>query len=105
MNRSRRLQECNLGIVIEVLAGVIAGLLIVAGGIVMMGPNAKGLLNRVGMLRRRRPALSVFQPARSREGPAPRLNPKTPRGLVAASPLRNRPLQPNHAETAPAPRS
>src|SRR5260370_8183943 len=102
MNRSRRLQECNLGIVIEVLAGVIAGLLIVAGVIVMMGPNAKGLLNRVGMLRRRRPSLSVFQPARSREVPTAGLNPKTHRVLVAPPPPRTFPPSHNHQNIPPA---
>jgi hypothetical protein len=91
--------------VIEVLAGVIAGLLIVAGVIVMMGPNAKGLLNRVGMLRRRRPSLSVFQPARSREVPTAGLNPKTQRVLVAASRLGNWLRAHNHEEIARALRS
>jgi hypothetical protein len=75
--------------VLEVLAGLLAGLLVVAGVIVLMGPNAKGLLRRLGTLRRRRPSLSVFQPARQREVVSTGLNPKTQRVLVAASRLGN----------------
>lgn len=90
---------------IEVLAGVIAALLIVAGIIVMMGPNAKGLLHRIGMLRRRRPSLSVFQPARSREVATTGLNPKTQRVLLAASRLGNWLRAHNHEEVARALRS
>jgi hypothetical protein len=75
--------------VLEVLAGLLAALLVVAGVIVLMGPNAKGLLRRLGTLRRRRPSLSVFQPARQREVVSTGLNPKTQRVLVAASRLGN----------------
>ncbi len=90
---------------IEVLAGVIAALLIGAGVIVMMGPNAKGLLRRIGMLRRRRPSLSVFQPAHSREVPTTGLNPKTQRVLLAASRLGNWLRAHNHEDVARALRS
>jgi hypothetical protein len=75
--------------VLEVLAALLAGLLVAAGVIVLMGPNAKGLLRRLGTLRRRRPSLSVFQPARQREVVSSGLNPKTQRVLVAASRLGN----------------
>ncbi len=75
--------------VLEVLAGLVAGLLIVAGILVMMGPNAKGLVRRLSTLRRRRPSLSVFQPVRPREAVSSGLNPKTQRVLVAASRLGN----------------
>ena len=74
---------------LEVLAGLLAGLLVVAGVIVLMGPNAKGLVRRLGTLRRRRPSLSVFQPARQRDVVSSGLNPKTQRVLVAASRLCN----------------
>ena len=74
---------------LEVLAGLLAGLLVVAGVIVLMGPNAKGLVRRLGTLRRRRPSLSVFQPARQRDVVSSGLNPKTQRVLVAASRLGN----------------
>jgi hypothetical protein len=91
--------------VIEVLAGVIAALLIGAGVIVMMGPNAKGLLRRIGMLRRRRPSLSVFQPSRPHEVATTGLNPKTQRVLLAASRLGNWLRAHNHEEVARALRS
>lgn len=74
---------------LDVLAGLVAGSLILAGILVMLGPNAKGLARRVGSLRRRRPSLSVFQPARPREVVSTGLNPKTQRVLVAASRLGN----------------
>jgi hypothetical protein len=86
--------------VIEVLAGVVAVLLIVAGILVMMGPNAKGLFQRIGMLRRRRPSLAVFQPARSHEVVTTGLNPKTQRVLLAASRLGNWLRAHNHEDVA-----
>jgi hypothetical protein len=74
---------------LDVLIGLVAGTLILAGILVMLGPNAKGLARRVASLRRRRPSLSVFQPARPREVVSTGLNPKTQRVLVAASRLGN----------------
>jgi hypothetical protein len=85
---------------LDVLAGLIAGLLIVAGILVMMGPNAKRLVRRLGTLRRRRPSLSVFQPARPREVVSSGLNPKTQRVLVAASRLGNWLRAHNHEDVA-----
>jgi len=86
--------------VLEVLVGLVAGLLIVAGVIVMMGPNLKVLLRRLGALRRRRPSLSVFQPVRPREVVSSGLNPKTQRVLVAASRLGNWLRAHSHEEVA-----
>jgi len=74
---------------LDVLIGLVAGTLILAGILVMLGPNVKGLIKRVASLRRRRPSLSVFQPARPREVVSTGLNPKTQRVLVAASRLGN----------------
>ena len=74
---------------LDVLIGLVAGTLILAGILVMLGPNVKGLIKRVASLRRRRPSLSVFQPARSREVVSTGLNPKTQRVLVAAARLSN----------------
>jgi len=85
---------------LDVLAGLIAGLLIVAGILVMMGPNARRLVQRLGTLRRRRPSLSVFQPARPREVVSSGLNPKTQRVLVAASRLGNWLRAHNHEDVA-----
>ena len=59
---------------LEVLAGLVAGVLIIAGILVMLGPNAKGLVRRIAVLRRRRPSLSAFQPAKPREVVATALN-------------------------------
>src|SRR2546421_2583352 len=85
---------------LEVLAGLVAGVLIVAGILVMLGPNAKGLVRRIAVLRRRRPSLSAFQPPKPREVVATGLNPKTQRVLVAASRLGNWLRAQNHEEVA-----
>ena len=85
---------------LEVLAGLIAGLLIVAGVLVILGPNTKGLVRRLTKLRRRRPSLSVFQPARPREVVSSGLNPKTQRVLVGASRLGNWLRANGHEEVA-----
>jgi hypothetical protein len=74
---------------LEVLVGLVAALLIVAGVLVILGPNTKALIRRLTKVRRRRPSLSVFQPARPREVVSSGLNPKTQRVLVAASRLGN----------------
>ena len=85
---------------LDVLAGLVAAVLIVAGILVMMGPNATSLVQRLGRLRRRRPSLSVFQPSRPREVVPSGLNPKTQRVLVAASRLGNWLRAHNHEEVA-----
>jgi hypothetical protein len=85
---------------LEVLVGLVAGLLVLAGVIVMLGPNAKKLLRRLAGLRRRHPSLSVFQPTRTREVSASGLNPKTQRVLEAASRLGSWLRAHNHEEVA-----
>ena len=85
--------------VLEFLAGLIALTLIVAGILVMLGPNRKGLVRSLRMIRRR-PSLSVFQPARPREVVGSGLNPKTQRVLLAASRLGNWLRAHNHEEVA-----
>ncbi|OLC26229.1 MAG: hypothetical protein AUG06_06945 [Actinobacteria bacterium 13_1_20CM_2_65_11] len=85
---------------LEVLVGLVAGLLIVAGILVILGPNTKALVRRLRTLRRRRPSLSVFQPARPREVVSSGLNPKTQRVLVAASRLGNWLRAHGHEEVA-----
>lgn len=80
--------------------GLVAGLLMVTAVLVWMGPNAKGIFRRISTLRRRRPSLSVFQPARPREVVTTGLNPKTQRVLVAASRLGNWLRAHNHEEIA-----
>jgi hypothetical protein len=85
---------------LEVLVGLVAGLLVLAGIIVMLGPNAKRLVRRVAGLRRRHPSLSVFQPARTPEVSASGLNPKTQRVLEAASRLGSWLRAHNHEDVA-----
>ena len=90
---------------LEVLTGLVALSLIVAGIVVMLGPNMRALIRRLSTLRRRRPPLSVFQPSRPREVVSSELNPKTKRVLVAASRLGNWLRAHNHEEVARALRS
>jgi hypothetical protein len=86
---------------LEALAGLVAGLLIIAAVLVVMGPNAKALVRRLGALRpRRRPSLSVFQPARPRVLGSQGMNPKTARVLEAASRLGSWLRAHNHEEVA-----
>src|SRR3984893_4503107 len=73
---------------LEVVIGVIVGLLLVAGILVMLGPNARALIRRAQSLRRAR-VPSVFQAPQPRETVPPGLNPKTQRVLVAAARLGN----------------
>jgi len=80
--------------------GLVAGLLVLAGVMVMLGPNAKKFVRRLAGLRRRHPSLSVFQPMRTREVSASGLNPKTQRVLEAASRLGSWLRAHNHEEVA-----
>src|ERR1700693_3533848 len=73
---------------LEVVIGVIVGLLLVAGILVMLGPSTGALIRRARNLRRAR-VPSVFQAAQPREVAPPGLNPKTQRVLVAAARLGN----------------
>jgi hypothetical protein len=73
---------------LEVVIGVVVGLLLVAGILVMLGPTTGVLIRRVRSLRRAR-VPSVFQAAQPREAAPAGLNPKTQRVLVAASRLGN----------------
>ena len=71
---------------LEVLAGLVAGLLIVAGILVMLGPNTRSLVRRIGVLQPER-EVEYSKPTKPREVVATGLNPKTQRVLVAASRL------------------
>jgi hypothetical protein len=71
---------------LDVVIGVVVGLLLVAGILVMLGPTTGVLIRRVRDLRRAR-VPSVFQAAQPREAVPPGLNPKTQRVLVAAARL------------------
>ena len=73
---------------LELLVGLVAGLLVLAGILVMMGPKTIGLLRRVRSIRRPRPNLTAYQSTPQESTPSA-LNPKTQRVLVAATRLAN----------------
>ena len=72
---------------LEVVVGVVVGLLLLAGVLVMLGPITGVVIRRARNLRSGR-VPSVFQAAQPREMAPSGLNPKTQRVLVAAA--RNR---------------
>jgi hypothetical protein len=71
---------------LELLVGFVVSLLVLAGILVMLGPNVKGTINRIRSLRRPTTVPSVFQKG-PHEALPPGLNPKTQRVLVAAARL------------------
>ena len=73
---------------LELLVGFVVSLLVVAGILVMVGPNLKGTLRRISSIRRPTTVPSVFQKG-PHEAVPPGLNPKTQRVLVAAARLSN----------------
>lgn len=74
---------------LELLVAVVVGLLLVAGILVMLGPQTSILFKRLKSVRRPTTVPAVFQSARQREAVPPGLNPKTQRVLVAAARLAN----------------
>lgn len=74
---------------LDLVVGFVAGLLVVAGILVMMGPSAKSITRRVRSLRKPTRSLAVFQPSRPHEVAPPGLNPKTQRVLIGAARLAN----------------
>src|SRR5216684_9023738 len=89
----------TLGKMLEVLVGVVVSLLVVAGILVMLGPNLKGTIRRIRAVQRPATVPSVFQ-NRPREMVPPGLNPKTQRVLVAAARLSNWLRAHSHEEVA-----
>jgi len=73
---------------LEALVLVAVGLLLIAGILVMIGPNVSGLVKRIRSVRRPTSVPSVFQSRRPDAVPAG-LNPKTQRVLVASARLSN----------------
>jgi len=73
---------------LEVVVGVVVGLLLVAGVLVMLGPTTGVLIKRARNIRRAQ-VPSVFKAAQPREVAPSGLNPKTQRVLVAAARLGN----------------
>jgi hypothetical protein len=74
---------------LELLVGFVVGLLVVAGILVMVGPNLKGTLRRIRSMRRPTTVPSVFQRGPHETTVPSGLNPKTQRVLVAAARLSN----------------
>src|SRR5256885_5860762 len=68
---------------LDALVGIVAGLLVVAGILVILGPQTRTLIRRARSIRPPRPSLPAARPAR--EGAPPALNPKTQRVLVSAT--------------------
>ena len=73
---------------LEFLVGFVVSLLVLAGILVMVGPNLKGAIRRVRSLRRPTTVPSVFQKGPHETVPSG-LNPKTQRVLVASARLSN----------------
>jgi hypothetical protein len=71
---------------LELLVGFVVSLLVLAGILVMLGPNVKGTIRRIRSLRRPTTVPSVFQKGPHEAVPTG-LNPKTQRVLVAAARL------------------
>ena len=74
---------------LDAVVAIVAGLLIVAGILVMLGPQTASLVRRIRSVRiRPRGAASGPRPgARPRDGVPPGLNPRTQRVLVSATRL------------------
>jgi hypothetical protein len=72
---------------LDALVGVVAGLLIVAGVLVILGPQTMTIVRRVRGIRRSRNPFAALQAQRTREPAASGLNPKTQRVLASATRL------------------
>ncbi len=72
---------------LDALVAVVAGLLVIAGILVMLGPQTASLVRRIRSARPPRPSAPNLRPARQREQVPPGLNPKTQRVLVSATRL------------------
>src|ERR1700737_5011212 len=73
---------------LEAVVLVVVGLLLMAGILVIIGPNISGLVKRIRSMSRPTTVPSVFQSRRPEAVPAG-LNPKTQRVLVASARLSN----------------
>lgn len=72
---------------LEVLVAAVAGLLLVAGILVMLGPQTRSIVQRLRSVRRPSHPLGGLQVGRQRDAIPPGLNPKTQRVLVSATRL------------------
>ncbi len=72
---------------LDALVAIVAGLLVLAGVLVMLGPQARSALRRVRSARPPRPSVPRSPSSRQRDTLPPGLNPKTQRVLVSATRL------------------
>lgn len=72
---------------LDALVGVVAGLLIVAGVLVILGPQTMGIVRRMRGIRRSRNPFAALQAPRTKEPAVSGLNPKTQRVLASATRL------------------
>lgn len=70
---------------LDALVGVVAGLLVVAAVLIMLGPHTLTILKRARGIRRTRNPFASLQAPRSREPLPPGLHPKTQRVLASAT--------------------
>ncbi|HYM96382.1 MAG TPA: hypothetical protein VET26_03695 [Candidatus Sulfotelmatobacter sp.] len=85
---------------LEALVGTVVGLLVVAGVLVIIGPNLRVALRRLRTLAPPTKVPSVFQAGRGRDVVPPGLNPKTQRVLVAGARMANWLRAHSHEELA-----
>jgi hypothetical protein len=74
---------------LEALVGILVSLLVVAGILVMIGPNLRTLTGRIGSIKRPTKVPSPFQFGSGRESGPSGLNSKTQRVLIGAGRLAN----------------
>jgi hypothetical protein len=72
---------------LDALVAIVAGLLLVAGVLVMLGPQTASVVRKLRVARAPRRLPRTPRAARSREAVPPGLNPKTQRVLVSATRL------------------
>src|SRR5436305_8729596 len=72
---------------LDAVVAIVAGLLVLAGVLVMLGPQTSSLVRRVRAARPPRPSLPRARSSRHRDALPPGLNPKTQRVLVSATRL------------------
>lgn len=74
---------------LEAVVGFVVGLLILAGVLILIGPNLRPLARKLRTLKGPTRVPAVFQSTGPRELAGPGLNPKTQRVLVGAARLAN----------------
>jgi hypothetical protein len=86
--------------VLEALVGLVVGLLVVAGVLVILGPNLPRMARTLRGVSRPARVPAAFQRARPSEAAASGLNPKSQRALIGAARLSNWLRSHGHEELA-----